>query len=735
MTAAHTTSALPRAVPTRLMLRQIEGEMLPWTLPAVAAAGGLLVFGGASLGDPLPSGLVGAGLLLLTVAVMALRAWKQSVAVGCLVAGTFTACCALAWGAGAFRSAVGLLFVPVGLAALFAGQGAGLGLSAAGTLLLILAPQKWLAIGGDMRAVAAISLWATCGLLWLAQHPLLTAVEWSWVSYERSRTLLEQARDYQVQLKQTLKDLADANLQLTRLHRLADGLRQAAEEARHAKEQFVANVSHELRTPLNMIVGFAEMILQAPETYGPLPQALLADLTIILRNSQHLSSLIDDVLDLSQIESGRMALTRERVPLAEVIAAAAAAVRPLYDSKGLYLRTEVPADLPPVFCDRTRIREVVLNLLSNAGRFTFTGGVTVRAYSAGAEVHISVTDTGPGIASADQARLFKPFEQLDGSLRRRHGGSGLGLAISQSFVELHGGRLWLESTKGVGTTFHFRLPVDPPPGPASGAARWFSPFWHYEERTQPSQAPVPTVRPRLVVLEDGNTLQRLLARYVDGVEVVAVTGATEAVTELARVPAQALVVNTPSAPAERERLDLGKLPENLPVIYCSLPGAERAADALGAAGYLVKPISRAALLEALARLPERPGTILIIDDEPEALQLFWRMLAGGPRPYRVLTASNGEEALAVLAEEKVDCLLLDLAMPGMDGFQLLQRRRLDPSLQRIPVIVTSARDPTGQPIVSEAVTITRRGGLGLAQVLAHVETACGWAANGQDREQ
>ncbi|MGQ9682599.1 MAG: ATP-binding protein [Anaerolineae bacterium] len=735
MTAAHTTSALPRAVPTRLMLRQIEGEMLPWALPAVAAAGGLLVFGGASLGDPLPTGLVGAGLLLLTVAVMALREWKQSVAVGCLVAGTFIACCALAWGAGAFGAAVGLLFVPVGLAALFAGQGAGLGLSAAGTLLLILAPQKWLAIGGDMRTVAAISLWATCGLLWLAQHPLLTAVEWSWVSYERSRTLLEQARDYQVQLKQTLKDLADANLQLTRLHRLADGLRQAAEEARHAKEQFVANVSHELRTPLNMIVGFAEMILQAPETYGSLPQALLADLTIILRNSQHLSSLIDDVLDLSQIESGRMALTRERVPLAEVIAAAAAAVRPLYDSKGLYLRTEVPADLPPVFCDRTRIREVVLNLLSNAGRFTFTGGVTVRAYSAGAEVHISVTDTGPGIASEDQARLFKPFEQLDGSLRRRHGGSGLGLAISQSFVELHGGRLWVESTKGVGTTFHFRLPVDPPPAPASGAARWFSPFWHYEERARTSRAPVPIVRPRLVVLEDGHTLQRLLARYVDGVEVIAVTSATEAVTELAHVPAQALVVNTPSTSVLLDRLDLGKLPENLPVIHCSLASTERAADALGAADYLVKPISRAALLEALARLPERPRTILIIDDEPEALQLFWRMLASGPRPYRVLTASNGEEALAILAEEKVDCLLLDLAMPGMDGFQLLQRRRLDPALQHIPVIVTSARDPTGQPIVSEAVTITRRGGLGLAQVLAHVETACGWAANGQVREQ
>ena len=173
----------------------------------------------------------------------------------------------------------------------------------------------------------------------------------------------------------TLEDLASANVQLARLNQLAQGMRHAAEDARRAKEEFVANVSHELRTPPNMIVGFSEMMLQAPQTYGKkIPSALLADLAVIQRNSQHLSSLIDDVLDLSQIEVGKMALTKERVAFQEVVQAAVTAVRPLFDSKGLHLKTEVPGDLPLVFCDRTRIREVVLNLLSNAGRFTEHGG-------------------------------------------------------------------------------------------------------------------------------------------------------------------------------------------------------------------------------------------------------------------------------------------------------------------------------------------------------------------------
>lgn len=294
-------------------------------------------------------------------------------------------------------------------------------------------------------------------------------------------------------------------------------MHQVAEEARRAKEQFVANVSHELRTPLNMIVGFSEMIIQAPKAYGAaLPAALRADLDVILRNAQHLASLINDVLDRSQVEAGRMALTRERVALPEIIDEARSGVERLYGSKGLYLRVEVPAELPPVFCDRTRIREVLLNLLTNAARYAEQGGVDLHAWQEGSDVIVSVADTGPGIAPEDAGKLFAPFQQLDGSIRRRYGGSGLGLAISKDFVELHGGKMWLESEKGRGSTFFFRLPIEPLALPDSPAWRWLDAEWEYRQRTRPAAIPSAAVTPRLLVVEEGTALQRLLGRYLGG---------------------------------------------------------------------------------------------------------------------------------------------------------------------------------------------------------------------------
>ena len=445
-------------------------------------------------------------------------------------------------------------------------------------------------------------------------------------------------------------------MQLTRLNRLAQGLRQTAEEARRAKEQFVANVSHELRTPLNMIVGFSEMIQQAPRAYGAeLPPPLLADLDVIRRNAQHLAELIDDVLDLSQIEAGQVALTREPVALHEVVEAALVAVRPLFASKNLTLQADVPQDLI-VTCDRTRIREVVLNLLSNAGRFTQKGGAVVSAWRDGEDVVLSVTDTGPGIAAEDQEKLFRPFQQLDAALNRRQGGSGLGLAISRSFVELHGGRLWPESRPGEGTTFYVRLPLAPlPPQQSTSVSRWFHAYWHYEERTRPPLAPLPRVRPRYVVWETGKALQRLLGRYMNDAELAPVATLEEALAELARSPAMALLVNDASIPQALDRLVRDTpLPEGTPAIVCSVPGANAAADALGAAGYLVKPVSQESLLAALERLNLKGNSVLVVDDEPDALRLFWRILAAAPRPYRVLTARNGRQALSILQLERPD---------------------------------------------------------------------------------
>ncbi len=616
-----------------------------------------------------------------------------------------------------------LLILPVGLATLTISRMAGLVLASVCIALLLWAPPTLLPDDSALRAVTMVGVWASLGLVWLSLRPLLTAVGWAWSGYERSQALLEQARDYQLQLRQTVDDLATANVQLARLNQHANALRLLAEEERRAKEQFVANVSHELRTPLNMIIGYCALITQTPRMYGrALPPALLADLAVVLRNSQHLLDLIDDVLDLSQIEARQMALTKERVALAEIVEAAVVAVRPLFESKGLYLEADVAPDLPPVFCDRTRIREVVLNLLSNAGRFTEKGGVRLQAWRADSEVVVSVTDTGPGISDEEQARLFRPFQQLDGSVRRRYGGTGLGLSISKSFVELHGGRMWVESTPGSGATFYFRLPIDPPAPLEAGPLTRLAPDWEFTQRLRRSPAPAPPARPRLLVVETGDSLRRLLTRYLDGVEVIPVPGVEEAIMEMRNAPVQALLINSLRVAEAADRLaEAGPLPYGVPAIICSVPGAEQAAGELGVADYLVKPVSADGLLGALDRIRRRVRTVLVVDDEPDALRLFGRMLTECGRGYRVLRASDGRQALEIVRREPVDVILLDLLMPEMDGFQLLAIRNDDPTLREVPVVLVSARDPLAQPIVSHALAVTCRGGLSVHQLLRSIE--------------
>lgn len=682
-------------------------------------------------------------LLLLTIQVPAL--WRAGFLglflvsvpfpVSFLLHGSYTArvwalealwCGALLGGALWLEAAPApLLFVlPVVLAQLMLGIGPALLLATAVTLAPAVVTLEALGPAGSLWLGGCGVVWSVITVLWLGLKPALDALAWSWDHYEQARSAAEHARERQADLRQALKDLADAGATMVRLNQMLAVSRRVAEDAERAKAEFVANVSHELRTPLNMIVGFSEMMLQSPRTYGRLSAAVRADLDVILRNSQHLSALINDVLDLSQIEAGQMALTRERVSLGEIVQAAAEAIRPLYQSKGLYLRVLVPGGIE-LFGDRTRLREVLLNLLSNAGRFTEQGGVEVRADVQGQDVTVCVRDTGPGISAEDQQKLFQPFHQVDSSLRRRKGGSGLGLSISKHFIEMHGGRMWLESTPGQGTSFFFDLPIEPPASSGTQPTRWINPEWEYHERTRPWLAPRPEYRPRLVVVEKSKTLQRLLTRYVRDADVVAAADLDAAMQEIARQPAHALLVNDTAALPAVERLSTpAGLPEGMPALVCSLPAEQDAANALGAAGYLIKPVSRAVLLASLEQLQVMKGTVLIVDDEPETVRLFWRMLISSKRGYRVLTANNGQQALSILRHQRPDVVLLDMTMPGVDGFQILNLRSGE-EWRDVPFLVVSASDPAGHPVVTKALWITRGGGLSLAHVLRYVEVISG----------
>ncbi len=708
----------------RAEIEELKSSTLWWSLSGLFLAAIALYAVAAAFPDPIYSALPGVVLLLWSSAVLILLLTSHyQVAAWALVIGSFTVNLLLITWSG-LAEAVIFLALPVGLTAVLIGLPVSIATAVASTLFLMFGFDDSPQIEAVLRSVAIIHIWGTICLVWLTSRPLVLARKWFESGYRRSREALEESRDYQFQLRQALDDLTEAHQQLSQLNSLAHNLRRQADEARRSKEKFVANVSHELRTPLNMIIGFIEMAMFSPETYGRnIPQSLLADLEIVLRNSRHLSSLINDVLDLSQIDAGQMALMKERAALSEIIAEAETAVRPLFNSKGLYLRTDVAQDLPLLHCDRIRIRQVLLNLLSNAGRFTDQGGVRLRARQDGNQIIVSVADTGPGISADEIDEVFKPFQQLDGAIHSHWSGSGLGLSISKHFVELHKGRMWLESEPGQGATFYFRLPVAEAVSPGDEEMmRWFSPYSTYVERTRLPTLPVPSDRARLIVYEDGRALNRLLTRYLHNAELVPVNSLEQAVQEIEQVPAQALLINAASVSENLRRIEKeNALPFGLPTIVCSVPGIRDAAESLGVSDYLIKPISRDTLLAALDRLALDGKTILVVDDEPDVLRLFRRMLASAQRDYRVLRATSAQQAIGILREQKPDVVLTDLIIPDMDGFQLIAEMQGDPTLRDIPIVVTSARDPSGQPIVSKSLAVIRGDGIAMPQLLATIE--------------
>ncbi len=575
-------------------------------------------------------------------------------------------------------------------------------------------------------------------LAWAARSELLTVAQWSLSSFEMARKNLDAAREQQLELAQSRADLIQANQELTRLSNRLKALERIAEEARQAKTEFVANVSHELRTPLNLIIGFADVIALSPQLYGGrLPGPLLTDIAAIRRNAEHLSTLVNDVLDLSQVEAGRMALRRSHLALQPLVHEALAVVKGLFDARGLYLQSEfvtqqAATTWPLIYGDETRIRQVMINLLGNAGRFTEQGGVLLRCQLAKNEVIISVADTGSGIAPTDQQRIFEPFQQADVSTRRQSGGSGLGLTISKQFVEMHGGRMWLESTVGVGTTIYFTLPVDQAPllesnqqddgRSGQNILRAINPDdpMGFRLRTRPSLAPMPTLTERFVVVDAEATLPRLLERYLPDAEIEPCVDLAAALAAVQRSPAQAVVINrSPLTALPKEALRT--LPFGTPVISCWLPGEQEAARRLGVVEYLIKPLTRDQLLAALARLGAPLKTVLIVDDEEDELHLFARMLESDGQGYAILQVTNGRRALEMLRSRRPDLLLLDLMMPGMSGFQVLEEKAGDPTIAAIPVIVISSLDPTGDPLVGDTLTVTQGAGLSQRSLIACVQ--------------
>jgi signal transduction histidine kinase len=261
----------------------------------------------------------------------------------------------------------------------------------------------------------------------------------------------------QVALLQTFADQAVIAIENVRLFdEIQDKSRQLAEASQH-KSQFLANMSHELRTPLNAILGYTELILDS--VYGEMPEKARGVLDRVQRNGRHLLGLINDVLDLSKIEAGQLTLSLSDYSLKSVLQSVFSAVEPLASEKQIALKIDAAKELPQGHGDERRLTQVLLNLVGNAIKFTDKGEVSITGCCANGSFTVAVRDTGPGISSADQAKLFQEFQQADNSITRKKGGTGLGLAISRRIIEMHGGRRWVESSPGHGSTFAFTLPV------------------------------------------------------------------------------------------------------------------------------------------------------------------------------------------------------------------------------------------------------------------------------------
>ncbi len=300
----------------------------------------------------------------------------------------------------------------------------------------------------------------TAVLSWLAAYTIQGTIAWSLetsAKSERRETLLWQT---QAELEQALRERDRLNDELHTANRNLEAARAAAEAAYRSKASFMATMSHELRTPLNLIIGFSTAMIEHPEMYDdqPLPETYRSDIIEIQRSGQHLLGLINDILDLAKVEAGRLELNRVSLALTPLLDEVQKTAQVLLKDRPVVLRREVAGMLPPVLADEVRVRQVLLNLLSNACKFTRQGEIVLGARTEGEQVVLWVRDTGIGIAAEDQARIFNEFEQVESHDAKTQSGTGLGLAICRWLVELHGGRMWLESELGKGSSFYFSLP-------------------------------------------------------------------------------------------------------------------------------------------------------------------------------------------------------------------------------------------------------------------------------------
>jgi len=617
-------------------------------------------------------GLLGAGAVYMTIGIYGRRVWTS----------TASPAVAVAYFA---------ILIPLGAMIVYGSHSSG----TIGLVLMPLAalsatlPRRWMLLVCTLLVVAEAlpfgwrADWAMAvqaGVFWLA--PIVFVVVFTQVAVRE--------RQARAEVERLAAAVAEANDKL--------------EVASRHKSEFLANMSHELRTPLNSIIGFSEILLD--ESLGELtPEERREFLGNILSSGRQLLTLINDILDLSKVEAGRMELYPQEFSVAEVIRDVLHTIQPLAARKQIDVEEATVPALLTLVADTGKVKQILYNLLSNAVKFTpEQGRIGVRAVQRQGEVRFVVWDTGIGIPPADQGRIFEEFQQVEATAARQYEGTGLGLTLAQKFVELHGGRIWVESAPGQGSTFTFTLPLsEEPTAPV-------------EELSESQERSRPLV---LVVEDDAKTRELLRFSLVrEGFQVAEARDGEEAVRKAREL--QPLLITLDILLPKKDgwealrALKEDAVTRDIPVVIVSIVDDPARGFSLGAADYILKPIDRADFLRRLGRhsfttkVRGTPVKILIIDDDPVTVETLTDMLE--PVGFRISKASGGQQGLELAVAQQPDLIVLKLLMPEISGFEVVQRLKVQPQTQAIPIFVVTATDSLGEdtPELNSLVTAVMR---------------------------
>ncbi|HZO30538.1 MAG TPA: GAF domain-containing protein [Chloroflexota bacterium] len=500
-------------------------------------------------------------------------------------------------------------------------------------------------------------------------------------------------------------------------------LYRAVEEATRHKSAFLANMSHELRTPLNAVIGYSEMLQEELEDLGQAD--LVPDVERINAAGRHLLGLINDILDLSKIEAGKMELFLEPVDVAGLVRDVATTVGPLVEKNGNALEVDVTSDVGEMEADATKLRQILFNLLGNAAKFTDHGTISLTVgRESGDWLTFAVSDTGIGMTEEQLGRLFHAFAQADASTSRRFGGTGLGLALVHHFCEMLGGAVTVASAPGAGSTFTVRLPADPSAtSPGSPDA---------DAPSGDAMARGADAGPVVLVIDDDASSRDLLGRHLvaEGVRVVPAASGEEGL-RIARELRPAVVTLDVLMPGLDGWAVLAALKgdvatSDIPVIMLTMLDDRDLGYSLGASDYLVKPIDRERLLAAVRKHARRAGVrrALVVEDDPATREMLRRTLER--EGWSVDEAADGRGGLARVAAAPPDLVLLDLLMPGLDGFEFVERLRAKPEWHAIPVLVVTAKDLTAEErrrLNGRVEQVLRKGTYSRDELLARVRAA------------